>query len=140
MENTITSLFVSGIVLTTDYQYIYKTFSQFGKVHKINYKNTGSAHVHMRHWYFKTKQITDFVNKIKCGETVLLVHNGVICWNVWMYNPKKIKNSVNICDVIRFVKKLGINIQDDSELVEKPPEIVFDFNSEDTPMVLEEIM
>ena len=88
LKNTITSLYVTGIHVGTNEQYIHKIFTKLGRVYKIKYyQGTTTAHVHMKCWWNKTEHIKSFADKIETGVTVPVVYNLIYYWNIGLFNP-----------------------------------------------------
>ncbi len=115
LKNTITSLYVTGIHVGTNEQYIHKIFTKLGRVYKIKYyQGTTTAHVHMKCWWNKTEHIKSFADKIETGVTVPVVYNLIYYWNIGLFNPNskigKTNKNIEIQELLEFTKKFGINI------------------------------
>ena len=114
-NNTITSLFVSGIQPGTPEQYICNIFSKLGRVHKINYNSSNkTVHVHMHHWYDKNPKIKTLMERIKSGEKVPVVHNVIDYWTVGLYQPNSKKKVATMKDLHIFAEKFGFKINNNT--------------------------
>lgn len=111
ITNNITSLYVSGISPGTKEKYIRSIFSKLGQVHKINYHEKTTAHVHMRCWYSTNERIEVLANKIKNGEMVPIVHDVIYYWTVGLFNTNTPPKNITMRKLHEFAEKNGIRLQ-----------------------------
>lgn len=103
MNDHMLSLFVSGIDVGTSHTYLFGKFSAFGKIKRIVYNGEKTfAQIHFSDCCSvkdatTSSDIHRFIETVKNGQTMTMIHKNINCWFVSLYRPevgKSLKNNV----------------------------------------------